>query len=148
MKSQRKQPHNTVLTESGVSIFLCINSQKEIVSITIDQKGPALFLSSNFIFIQTSTSQNLNCFRSFFGYKKEIYAFQFFVSVFLSATKMLSFLFSPSSKNITSRYLSLFGTRRLPLRLLCASDALLHQLGYQPARICLIIFLKSVIILH
>jgi hypothetical protein len=55
MKSHRKQTHNTVLMESGVSGLLCINSQKEIVSITIDQKGPALFLSSNFIFIQTST---------------------------------------------------------------------------------------------
>ena len=55
MKSQRKQTHNTVLTESGVFRLLCINSQKEIVSITIDQKGPSFFLSSNFIFIQTST---------------------------------------------------------------------------------------------
>jgi hypothetical protein len=52
MKSQRKQTHNTILTESGVFELLCINSQKEIVSITIDQKGPAYFLSSNYIFIQ------------------------------------------------------------------------------------------------
>jgi hypothetical protein len=43
MKSQRKQTHNTVLTESGVFGLLCINFQKERVSITIDQKGPALF---------------------------------------------------------------------------------------------------------
>jgi hypothetical protein len=52
MKSLRKQTHNTVLMESGVFGLLCINSQKEIVSITIDQKGPGPFLSSNYIFIQ------------------------------------------------------------------------------------------------
>ena len=52
MKSQRKQNHNTVLMESRVFGLLCINSQKEIVSITIEQKGPTLFLSSNYIFIQ------------------------------------------------------------------------------------------------
>ena len=71
MKSQRKQTHNTVLMELGVSGLICINSQKEIVSITIGQKGPALFLSSNFIFIQTSTCWNFNRSRSFFGYKKK-----------------------------------------------------------------------------
>jgi hypothetical protein len=65
MKSQRKQTHNTVLTESGVSGLLCINSQKEIASITIDQKGPASFLSLKCIFIQISICWNLNRSRGF-----------------------------------------------------------------------------------
>jgi hypothetical protein len=47
MKSQRKQTHNTVLTESGVSGLLFINFQKKLTSITIDQKGPAPFFLSS-----------------------------------------------------------------------------------------------------
>jgi hypothetical protein len=149
MKSQRKQTHNTVLMESGVSGLLCINSQKEIVSITIDQKGPTLFLSSNFIFIQTSTCWKFNRFRSIFGYKKEeIKRFNSLSLSFFRATGTPSFLFSSSSENITSRHLSFFDTQNLPLHMLGTSDTFLHQLGYQPGRFCLIICLKSVIILH
>ena len=124
MKSQRKQTHNTILTESGVFGLLSINFQKERVSITIDQKFRTSFLSSNFIFIQTSTCWNFNRSRSLFGYKKE------------------------EIKHFNSLSLSLFGTGNLPLHMLDASDTLLHQLGYQPGRFCLIICLKSVIILH
>jgi hypothetical protein len=127
MKSQRKQTHNTVLTESGVFGLLCINSQKEIVSITIDQKGPALFLSSNFIFIQNSTRWKFNRFRSIFGYKKEeIRRFNSLSLSFFRVTGTPSFLFSPSYENIIDRHLSFFDTQNLPLRMLGTTKAFLH----------------------
>jgi hypothetical protein len=52
MKSQRKETHNTVLTESGFFGFLCIKFQKERVSITIDQKrsSPFFFLQSEYLY--------------------------------------------------------------------------------------------------
>jgi hypothetical protein len=92
MKSQRKQTHNTVLTESGVSGLLCINSQKEIASITIDQKGSTFFLSLKCIFIQIYICWNINRSRGFWLQQKEI-------------------------KHFNSLSLSLFGTVNLPLRM-------------------------------
>jgi hypothetical protein len=44
--------------------------------------------------------------------------------------------------------MSLFDTQKLPLRLMCASDAPLHQLGYQPRRFHLVVCLEGVTILH
>jgi hypothetical protein len=149
MKSQKKQTHNTVLTESGVFGLICIKFQKDRVSITIDQKGPAHFLSSNFIFIQTSTCWNFNRSRIFFSYKKkEIKRFNSLSLSFFRENGTPSFICCSSSKNIIGRHLSLFDTGNLPLHMLSASDAPLHQLGYQPGRFGLIICLKSVIILH
>jgi hypothetical protein len=122
-KSERKQTHNTVLTESGVFGLLCINIQKGESLLQSTKIGPALFLSSKCIFIQISIVLESQSFQRFSVTTKEI-------------------------KHFNSLFLSLFGTRNLPLRMLCANDTLLHQLGYQLRRFCLIIGLESVTILH
>jgi hypothetical protein len=64
-KSERKQTHNTVLTESGVFGLLCINIQKGESLLQMTKIGPALFLSSKCIFIQISICWNLNRSRGF-----------------------------------------------------------------------------------
>jgi hypothetical protein len=148
MKSQRKQTHNIVLTESGVFGLLCINFQKERVSITIDQKRSSPVSFFNVYFYTNFYKLEYQSFQRFLITKHEIkHSNSLSLSSFVQM-RHLRFLFSSNSKNRTGRHLSLFDTGNLPLRLLSASDAPLHQLGYQPGRFCLIICLKSVTILR
>jgi hypothetical protein len=46
------------------------------------------------------------------------------------------------------RHMSFFGAQKLYLHLLCESDTPLHQLGYQPGRFLLVVFLEGVTILR
>jgi hypothetical protein len=64
-KSEKKQTHNTVLTESGVFGLLCINIKKGESMLQSTKIGPASVLSSKGIFIQISIVWNLNRSRGF-----------------------------------------------------------------------------------
>jgi hypothetical protein len=72
MKSQRKQTHNIVLTELGVFGLLCINFQKERVSITIDQKMSNLVSFFNVCFFTNFYKLEYQSFQRFLITKQEI----------------------------------------------------------------------------
>jgi hypothetical protein len=122
MKSQKKQTHNTVLMESGVSRLLGINS-----------KGDSLYYN------RPKSSSSFSFFKMYIYTNFYMLEFQLFQR-FSVTTKEI--------KHFNSLSLSLFGTGNLPLCMPGENETLLHQLGYQHRRFCLIICLKNVTILH